>query len=93
MGMVASLKAEPSHKIVADANTMLVRMSHRGGCGSEPNSGDGAGILTGVPDAFLRRIHPGLPVAGEYGVGNIFFPNNPLSLNKYSLFVEDLDYT
>ncbi len=88
VGMVASLKAEPSHKIVADANTMLVRMSHRGGCGSEPNSGDGAGILTGVPDAFLRRIHPGLPAAGEYGVGNIFFPNNPDAVAKCKAIFE-----
>ena len=88
VGMVASLKAEPSHKIVADANTMLVRMSHRGGCGSEPNSGDGAGILTGVPDAFLRRIHPGLPAAGEYGVGNIFFPNNTDAVAKCKAIFE-----
>ena len=88
VGMVASLKAEPSHKIVADANTMLVRMSHRGGCGSEPNSGDGAGILTGVPDAFLRRIQPGLPAAGEYGVGNLFFPNNPEAVAKCKAIFE-----
>jgi len=88
VGMVASLKAEPSHKIVADANTMLVRMSHRGGCGSEPNSGDGAGILTGVPDAFLRRIQPGLPAAGEYGVGNLFFPNNPDAVAKCKAIFE-----
>ena len=88
VGMVASLKAEPSHKIVADANTMLVRMSHRGGCGAEAASGDGAGILTGVPDAFLRRIQPGLPAQGEYGVGNIFFPNDPAAVAKCKAIFE-----
>lgn len=43
VGLVANLKKIPSRKIVVDANQMLVRMSHRGGCGCEPNSGDGAG--------------------------------------------------
>ena len=92
VGMVASLKGEPSHKIVSDANTMLVRMSHRGGCGSEPNSGDGAGILTGVPDAFLRRacaeMGVELPAKGEYGVGNLFFPNEPAAVAKCKQQVE-----
>ena len=50
VGMVAHLKGMPSHEVVRDANTMLVRMAHRGGCGCDPASGDGAGILTGMPD-------------------------------------------
>lgn len=45
MGLVAHLKMSASRDIVEDANQMLVRMSHRGGCGCEPNSGDGAGTF------------------------------------------------
>ena len=79
VGMVASLKGTPSHKIVKDANTMLVRMAHRGGCGCAPASGDGAGILTGMPDGFLRKavkaeLGKELPPLGQYAAGVIFFP-------------------
>ena len=82
VGLVAHLKGKPSHEVVRDANTMLVRMSHRGGCGSDPASGDGAGILTGMPHAFLasavqRELGVKLPPAGEYAAGNIFFPRDP----------------
>ena len=58
---------------------MLVRMTHRGACGCEENTGDGAGILVAVPDGFLRKAaHEAgigeLPPKGEYAVGNIFVP-------------------
>jgi len=43
VGLVASLKSIPSRRVVEQADEMLVRMSHRGGCGCDPNSGDGAG--------------------------------------------------
>ena len=81
VGMVASLKGEPSHKIVEDANTMLVRMAHRGGCGCDPASGDGAGILTGMPDSFLRtaikaELGAVLPPLGQYAAGVVFFPKD-----------------
>lgn len=56
VGLVAHMKKSPSRQIVLDANEMLVRMSHRGACGCEINSGDGAGILVGMPDAFYRRV-------------------------------------
>lgn len=60
-----------------DANEMLVRMSHRGGCGCEPNTGDGAGMLVGIPDGFLRKVAKKdlgvtLPPLGQYAVGNVF---------------------
>ena len=94
VGMVAHLKGAASHEIVRDANTMLVRMAHRGGCGCEPNSGDGAGILTGMPDAFLRgalsaQLHGGsLPAAGAYGAGNIFFPRDPAAVDECKAIFE-----
>ncbi|KAL3927618.1 MAG: hypothetical protein SGPRY_002739 [Prymnesium sp.] len=82
VGMVAHLKGKPSHEVVKDANTMLVRMAHRGGCGCDPASGDGAGILTGMPHSFLesalkREQGITLPPAGQYAAGNIFFPRDP----------------
>ena len=82
VGMVASLYKTPSRRVVADADEMLVRMSHRGGCGCDPNSGDGAGIMVGMPDSFMRSIaekefNYTLPPADEYCVGNVFFPRDP----------------
>ena len=56
VGLVAQLKKIASRQIVLDANEMLVRMSHRGACGCEENTGDGAGILVGMPDGFYRRV-------------------------------------
>ncbi|KAJ0403127.1 hypothetical protein P43SY_009557 [Pythium insidiosum] len=55
VGMIAHLKKNPSRQIVVDANDMLVRMSHRGGCGCDPASGDGAGMLVALPHAFMQR--------------------------------------
>ena len=83
VGFVAHIKGSPSHQIVADADTILRNMDHRGACGCEENTGDGAGILVGMPDAFLRRVAknelklvPGLPAPGAYSVGNVFFPKD-----------------
>ncbi|MEN8249577.1 MAG: glutamate synthase subunit alpha, partial [Bacteroidota bacterium] len=77
IGFVAHLKGKKSHKIVEDGLTMLKNMEHRGGCGCEPESGDGAGILVQNPHEFLEReckkIGIELPDEGEYGVGMMFF--------------------
>ncbi|QHT67909.1 glutamate synthase large subunit [Rhodocytophaga rosea] len=76
-GFVAHLKGIKSHKIVEDAITMLENMEHRGACGCDPESGDGAGILLQIPHTFLkdkcREEGFELPEAGEYGVGMLFF--------------------
>ena len=53
-GFVCDIAGRASHRIVRDALTVLVNLAHRGASGSEPNTGDGAGILTGIPHAFLR---------------------------------------
>ena len=54
---------------------VLKNLQHRGACGCEVNTGDGAGILIQTPDAFLRKVAPApLPPAGEYGVGLVFLP-------------------
>jgi len=78
VAFVAQLSGEPSHDIVRQAVTALVNLEHRGASGAEPDSGDGAGILTQVPDAFLRAVlaEQGveLPTPGGYAVGTAFLP-------------------
>ncbi|MBO1285516.1 glutamate synthase large subunit [Streptomyces sampsonii] len=75
VGFVATLTGEPSHTLVDQALTVLRNLEHRGATGSEPDSGDGAGILTQVPDAFLRETAGfDLPDAGAYAVGIAFLP-------------------
>src|SRR5690606_4302473 len=69
VGFIAHIQGKPSHGIVRDALTMLHRMDHRGACGCEPNTGDGAGILTALPHAFLAQVareelHVELPEPG-----------------------------
>ena len=75
VGFVVDMKGRASHEIVHQALTVLKNLQHRGACGCEVNTGDGAGILIQMPDRFLRKVAPApLPPAGEYGVGLIFLP-------------------
>lgn len=75
VGFVATLTGEASHALVQQALTVLRNLEHRGATGSEPDSGDGAGILLQIPDAFLREnVAFDLPEAGAYAVGIAFLP-------------------
>jgi glutamate synthase (NADPH/NADH) large chain len=75
VGFVATLTGEASHELVDQALNVLRNLEHRGATGSEPDSGDGAGILVQVPDAFLREnVSFALPEAGRYAVGIAFLP-------------------
>ncbi|GAA3382323.1 glutamate synthase large subunit [Streptomyces racemochromogenes] len=75
VGFVANLTGEATHTLVEQALTVLRNLEHRGATGSEPDSGDGAGILSQVPDAFLREVAGfELPGAGAYAVGIAFLP-------------------
>ncbi|WP_329115879.1 glutamate synthase large subunit [Streptomyces sp. NBC_01465] len=75
VGFVATLTGVASHELVEQALTVLRNLEHRGATGSEPDSGDGAGILLQVPDAFLREAAGfDLPEAGSYAVGIGFLP-------------------
>ncbi len=75
VGFVANLTGEATHALVEQALTVLRNLEHRGATGSEPDSGDGAGILSQVPDAFLREVAGfRLPEAGAYAVGIAFLP-------------------
>jgi glutamate synthase domain-containing protein 2/glutamate synthase domain-containing protein 1/glutamate synthase domain-containing protein 3 len=80
VGFICHIKGQASQKIVADALQMLENMNHRGACGCEENSGDGAGILVRMPDAFMRtkceELGFSLPPAGQYAVGMVFLPKD-----------------
>ncbi len=80
VGFVAHVKGRRSHAIVDQGVQILVNLEHRGACGHETNTGDGAGILIQMPDRFLRREAAGLgielPCAGDYGAGLIFLPHH-----------------
>jgi glutamate synthase (NADPH/NADH) large chain len=78
VGFVVDIRGRRSHAIVTQALTVLKNLLHRGACGCEPNTGDGAGILLQMPDRFLRRecdrLGIPLPPAGDYGCGLVFLP-------------------
>jgi len=80
VGFLCHLKGQASNRIVQQALQMLENMDHRGACGCEQNSGDGAGIMVRMPDAFFRRkcaaIGFSLPPLGQYGAGNVFLPQD-----------------
>jgi glutamate synthase domain-containing protein 2/glutamate synthase domain-containing protein 1/glutamate synthase domain-containing protein 3 len=78
VGFVVDIKGRRSHKIVTHALTILRNLMHRGACGCEENTGDGAGVLIQLPHAFLRRecgkLGIVLPEPGHYGTGMVFMP-------------------
>ncbi|KAG9448282.1 hypothetical protein H6P81_014410 [Aristolochia fimbriata] len=80
VGFIAELSGDYRRKTVVDAIEMLVRMSHRGACGCETNTGDGAGILVALPHDFFREVTKDvgfeLPAPGEYAVGMFFLPTS-----------------
>ncbi len=80
-GFITNINGHKEHRIVDDALTMLENMEHRGACGCDPESGDGAGILIQLPHELLMEecsnLEISLPEPGDYGVGMIFFPKDP----------------
>ncbi|RHY88824.1 hypothetical protein DYB35_009520 [Aphanomyces astaci] len=107
VGILAQLQKKPSRKVVLQANEMLVRMSHRGGCGCDPASGDGAGMLVGMPHMFIQRLvdegafggaHTSVALVPEqYAVGNVFFSKNSehidASKKVFDTIAKDLNLT
>ncbi len=77
LAMVATLRGTPGHDIVEMALSALRNLEHRGAVGSDAGTGDGAGILTQMPDKFLRKVVPfDLPPAGDYGAGLVFLKDS-----------------
>ena len=80
VGFVADLQGRKSHDIVRNGVQILLNLEHRGACGCEKNTGDGAGILLQTPHRFLCRVSEQagirLPGPGDYAVGMVFLPND-----------------
>jgi len=94
VGFVVNIKGEKSHEIVEQALTVLENLDHRGACGCEENTGDGAGILMQVPHVFLKEACAGLgfqlPEPGDYGVGMIFFPDHRQQRTQFEKIIESI---
>ncbi|MDH3680102.1 MAG: glutamate synthase large subunit [Acidimicrobiia bacterium] len=88
VSFVADLHGRPSHDIVINALGALRCLQHRGATNAEPNTGDGAGLLIQVPDAFFRSQLPDLPPAGTYATGMGFLPPEPSTCDKAKTAIE-----
>ncbi|MBV9880582.1 MAG: glutamate synthase subunit alpha, partial [Gemmatirosa sp.] len=94
IGFVANVRGVASHDIVGQALRLLDNLSHRGGAGCDPCTGDGAGILTQLPHALLAadapRLGIELPAAGAYGVGMLFLPPDAQERRACELLLEQV---
>ncbi|MGA9377878.1 MAG: glutamate synthase large subunit, partial [Phormidium sp.] len=86
VGFIVHQKGQKSHEIVEQGLTILLNLDHRGACGCEANTGDGAGILLQVPHKFLQKVTAAegftLPEPGAYGVGMIYSSPDPVKREK-----------
>jgi len=95
VGFVAHIKGKASHQIVLDADRINRNMNHRGACGCEENTGDGAGMLTALPHKFLARVARTelgieLPAAGLYGAGIVFLPRDSAAREEFKQRTNDI---
>ncbi len=85
IGFVANINGTKTNQNLRDALSMLENMEHRGGKGSSPKTGDGAGVFIQLPYEFFdeecTRLGFKLPAAGSYGVGMVFFPRDKKVMN------------
>ncbi len=92
VGFVVHVKGQRSHAIVRQALQLLINLLHRGACGCEVNTGDGAGILIQMPDRFLRqeatRLGIALPAERGYGAGMVFLPHDSAARQRIQAIVE-----
>jgi glutamate synthase (NADPH/NADH) large chain len=82
IGLLANIRNEKSHRIIADGLSILKNLEHRGAVGADPKAGDGAGILIQIPHAFFaaeaKRLGYELPGPQQYGVAYLFMPREPI---------------
>ena len=91
VGFVADLSGRRTHHTVAQALTVLRNLDHRGAKGSDPDTGDGAGILTQIPDALFRAAgNFSLPAAGSYAAGLAFLPADAIECARVQTAVAGL---
>ncbi len=89
VGFVVNIKGEASHRIVEQALQVLVNLEHRGASGSDPDTGDGAGILLQIPHTlFIEDGDVPLPDPGYYGVGMVFLPRDPVERRVCRTLIE-----
>ncbi len=94
VGMVANVNGDKTHSIIEECLQVLNNLGHRGASGSDPDTGDGAGILVQMPDAFFRKVTSGLgftlPIEGEYGVGMAFLPQDAAAVATVVAHIEQV---
>ncbi len=92
IGLYAHMKGLATHDIVKKGLNMLCQLDHRGGQGSDPNTGDGAGLMVQIPDSYFRKVCPelNLPQKGRYGVGMVFFSDDEEQRKKIENYVNEL---
>jgi glutamate synthase (ferredoxin) len=94
VGFVVNIKGKKSHKIIRDALTVLINLNHRGACGCEANTGDGAGILMQMPHGFFQEVcrkdKINLPPAGQYGVAMVFLPRDANDRRACEMMFENI---
>ena len=94
VGFVVNIKGRKSNAIVRDALTVLMNLRHRGACGCEANTGDGAGILMQAPHNFLAKVcsQAGFQLPGprEYGVGMVYLPPDPVERRNCEQLFEEI---
>ncbi len=92
VGVVANTKGVKSHEIVENGLEVLVNLAHRGAAGSDPDTGDGAGMMLQMPDEFMRReagkLGIDLPPLGQYAVGVVFLPQDVDECSRCEAFIE-----
>ncbi|SDJ69557.1 glutamate synthase large subunit [Sediminibacillus albus] len=92
IGLYAHIKGLATHDIVKKGLKMLCQLDHRGGQGSDPLTGDGAGLMVQIPDAYFRSVCSDmeLPAAGRYGVGMVFFSKNETEQKEIENYVNHI---
>ena len=94
VGFICNIKGIKSHKVVTDALQILENLTHRGACGCDPETGDGAGMVVQMPDKFLRKkcgeLGIQLPPVGDYGCGLVFLPTNPIERQECEQIFEKI---
>jgi glutamate synthase (ferredoxin) len=94
VGFVVNVKGKKSHQLIQQGIRILLNLDHRGACGCEVNTGDGAGILIQMPHQFLKQVCAeagiDLPAAGQYGAGLVYLPQDPEQRRNCELAFEKI---
>ncbi|MBI1824119.1 MAG: glutamate synthase large subunit [Nitrospirae bacterium] len=94
IGLAVNIKGIPSHDIVLKGLEILKNLSHRGAVGSDPDTGDGAGLLIQIPHLFFKKMMQekliDLPDPGEYGIGMVFLPTSDSERSQCEKIIEEI---